>query len=221
MDRIGFLNAKRPLDDSLAPGFSSTPGVFQKQHFHDYHPETRWCFAMNTKEEAFYMEKIKKNTTAELLSIHLDNPAVMYKAPVFIYSPLCEMFGYDYWFRNDYVRIDDSIFYIISDYAGLRVYDTCLRVVFDFPVTRSMARFGDVYGFHFDNDIRRLISWKVIDEKNHEKMLRKAKGIREPVRKRDEDAEEDQEGPKFNYLDPTLVPETEKTYHNVFAVVHG
>lgn len=216
MVRIGFLDTSRLcLTEREAPGFEYTPGVFRKQLHHDYHPQTRWCFTMNTKDRAFREEKIKKNTTAEFYSINLDEPTVMYKAPVSIYNPRDEdLFGFDYWYNEDYVRIDDSIFYILSDYAGLRVYDTCLRIVFDLPVSRSMSRYADVYGFHFDYDSRRLISWIVIDERS-----RKPKGIR----RKDTDSEDEEKNPrpKFNYDDVSLVPEEKRAYHNVFAVVHG
>lgn len=226
MFSIGFMDrGYMHLTETMAPGLEYTPGVFRKQDWHNYHPESRWCFVMNHKRNAFSMEKIKKNTMAELYSVNLDEPTVMYKVPVSIYSTLSNMFGFDYWYNYDYIRIDDSIFYILSDFTGIHVYDTCLRIVFDLPVTHSMSRFGDVYGFHFDNVSRQLISWMVIDEEDHKRMLRKARGIREPIRRKnsDSDSEDDQRfsRPKFNYDNVSLVPETERTYHNIFVPVHG
>ena len=196
LDRIGFLsrNDLRQMKD--LPEFQRTPEEFKQAENFDYHPESGWFFAIDSKSDLFYYGEYQDTDTAELLSFHFSNPDVVNRIPVFIYNMECEMPGYDYWYVDDYALFDGMIFYIITDFEGLRVYNQTLDIVFDLRRTPEMKTLVHAFGFSVDAETRQLVSWIC-----KEKQLDPESGRM-----------------KYNYDNVSLVPETERIYHNVFLV---
>jgi hypothetical protein len=132
----------------------------------------------------------------------------MYKTPLFIWN-LDYLF--DDWCEDDYFIFDGTIYYVITDFGGLRVYNQTLDTIFDLPITPEMRRYGEVYGFHVNMEDRRLVSWIVINQKK-----RDSQALAEIELPEDEEDEEDEERVHHNYDDVSLVPEEQRVYHNIF-----
>jgi hypothetical protein len=223
-DILGF-ELRRTID--IVHGFLY-PEAFKNAKIFEYHLESGWCFATDTKSVQFredYEMGTSRDTyeVAEFMSMNLRNPTIMYRTPIFIWNlDDAPVHPSSDWCNDDYFIFDGMIYYVISDFAGLRVYNQTLDIIFELPITPEMKRYNDVYGFHVDMEGRRLVSWIVINQNERDRQALAELGLPEDEEDLSEDEEdlsedeEDEETEHLNYDNVSLVPEEQRVYHNIF-----
>lgn len=147
-----FIEAKwlsnRRNDKDVCAIFSSFPEEFRNTEYPEF-IDNMWFTLSGTdnpSDESYFY------------SVDAKEPDRLYKTPVSIWL---NKDAFDYWSRINYIRKNNVLRVIISDYSGIRVFDEKLNIIFSLPISSEMIETNDVYGYHYDNV--NILIWKMSD----------------------------------------------------------
>lgn len=145
-----FFNPKNTSSDpEIRALFETFPEEFRSNtSFHEY-IGTTWFGTSGTKDPS---------EETYLYSVDTREPERLYKAPISIWHTV-NGDSFDFWCRIKYIRYRDMLRIIITDFAGIRVFDEKLNTIFSLPLSLEMIASNDVYGYHFDGES--IMIWKI------------------------------------------------------------